>query len=138
MQQWLVSKSIVVKTNLTSASFSYRPIEDEFFKKFTFIAVGNISYRSSKKLNICAAITCNFVTERRYNLSEKRIEPYEVPLTVFQLKTSVTDTLQVFRITPIWFQMNSHSELMDFSIINLENNQRVIEDCEIIVTVFLK
>ena len=141
MISFSASKSIILKTNTPSKSITYVPVEDEFQKKISNIAVGNISYRCQPRINCCVAVTSNFVTSRRYNNIEKRIENYEVPLAVFQLKTTGAENVSVTRITPIWFDLNSKSEKLEFSLINMENDQKLELPqgvCTIMLGVFFK
>ena len=136
MYSFSASKSIILKSSTPSQLIIYRPVEDEFQKNVSAVAVGNISYRCLARINCCVAITCNFVTGRRYNNIEKRIENYEVPLTVFQLKTTGPENVSVSRITPIWFNFNAKSENLQFSLVNAENNEK-LEIQENVFTIML-
>ena len=139
MQTWVVSKSIYLSGNLNGERLFYKPVEDEFLKKFSCLAVGNVTFKTEARLNSAVAVTCNYCTERRFNFREKRVETYQVPLTVFQIKSSPPPaTLQVYRITPIWFPINNLAETLEFSFENLENAQEVKDNCSIMMTVFFK
>ena len=115
----IVSKSVLLEGNLND-KILYYPIEDEFQTKYSFLAIGNVSYRCQGKVNAAASLTCNYVTGHRYSITEKRIENYELPLTVFQVKTTTAETISVTRITPVWFQINTRSEKLEFSVCNIE------------------
>ena len=138
MQPWIVAKSIYLKANLSTETLSYRPVEDEFVKKFGYLAIGNVSFKTQARLNHAVAITCNYCTERRFNVNEKRVETYKVPLTVFQLKSSPPANVQVFRITPIWFHINTLAETLKFSCENIETGEDLTENCLIMISVFFK
>ena len=114
-----VTKSIVLKGNFKD-KIIYYPVEDEFQTKYSFLAIGNVSYRCQARVNGAAALTCNYITGRRYNVTEKRVESYELPLTVFQVKTTTPENISVTRITPVWFNINTRSEKLEFSVCNIE------------------
>lgn len=117
-----VTKSVVIKGAILDSQLIYQPIQDEFQTRFGFIAIGNISFRCQDRINVAASITCNFVTSNRYNESQKRIESYEVPLTVFNLKQA---EISVTRVTPIWFPLNTMCEKMEFRVNNIETDSRL-------------
>lgn len=114
----IVTKSIVLQGNFKD-KIIYYPIEDEFQTKYSLLAIGNVSYRCQPKVNVAAVVTCNYVTGHRYSVTEKRVENYELPLTVFQLKTT-TESVSVTRITPVWYHINSRSEKLLFSVYDAE------------------
>ena len=138
MDLWQVRKSVIVKGNLSSEKFCYRPVESEFVNKFSFIAIHTVSFRSNRKLNKAIAIKCNFVTENRFNPVNKRLESYEMPLAVFQMKTSGLDSLTVTRMTPIWFKLNALSENLEFQFENIEDDSPCDDDCLVMISVFFK
>ena len=138
MQTWVVSKSIYLSGNLNGDRLFYKPVEDEFLKKFSCLAVGNVSFKTEARLNYAVGVTCNYCTEHRFNFREKRVETYQVPLTVFQLKSTPPTTIQVFRITPVWFPITCLAERLEFSFENLENTAEVKEDCFMMMTIFFK
>ena len=137
----VVSKSIVLKANLQSEKLVYRPIEDEFQRRLSYIAISGVSYKYASHVNSALAISCNHVTARKFNNEQKRIENYEVPLTTFQVKSSnSTDNLTVQRITPVWFNINTLSENLEFSFRNIETDQPFVAlgECLVMVTVVFK
>ena len=122
MQTVLVTKSVILKGPLSKKTVYY-PIEDEFQTKFSSIALGSVSYRcQARQVNAAAALSCNYVTGHRYNEREKRVENYELPLTVFQLKSSTAEAITVSRITPVWYNINTLSEKLEFSLVNIETD----------------
>ena len=130
----IVSKSIVLKANLQSEKLVYRPIEDEFQRRLSYISISGVSYKYATRANSAIAISCNHVTSRKFNNEQKRIENYEVPLTIFQLKsTSVADNLMVSRITPVWYNINTLSEFLEFNFTNIETEQPFIPAGECII-----
>ena len=139
MQTWVVSKSIYLSGNLNGERLFYKPIEVEFVRKFSCLSVGNVSFKTEARLNSAVAISCNYCTEHRFNFREKGVEIYQVPLTVFQLKSTPPPlTLQVFRITPIWFPITSLAETLEFSFENLETGQELKDNCLMMITEFFK
>ena len=137
----VVSKSIVLKANLQNEKLVYRPIEDEFRRRFSYIAINGVSYKCATRVNSAIVITCNHVTGRKFNDEQKRVENYEVPLTTFQLKSStVADHLSVSRITPVWYNINTLSELLQFSFTNMETNHplELTGECVIMLCVLFR
>ena len=137
----VVSKSVLLKANLQSEKLVYRAIEDEFQRRLSHIAISAVSYKYTSRVNSAIAVSCNHVTARKFNNEQKRIENYEVPLTTFQLKSSnVADNLTVTRITPVWYNINTLSEMLEFSFTNIETNQPFvpIEECLVMLTVVFK
>ena len=116
-----VTKSIVLKGNFKD-KIIYYPVEDEFQTKFCYIAIGSVSYRCQARINTVAALTCNYVTGHRYSVTQRTVENYELPLTVFQMKTTTAENISVTRITPVWYNINTRSEKVEFSVSNLETN----------------
>jgi hypothetical protein len=111
-----VTKSVVLKANLKSESIIYRPIEDEFRRKqLCCLAITSVSYCCEEPINAAIAITANHVTGRKFDSKQKRIENYELPLLVFQLKTTTAENVIVSRISPVWFDINTLSETLEFS-----------------------
>ena len=137
----VVSKSIILKANLQSEKLVYRPVEEEFQRRFSYIAINGVSYKNATRVNSALALSCNHVTGRKFNNEQKRIEIYEVPLTTFQLKSSsAADNLTVSRITPVWYNINTLSELLEFSFTNMETDQpfKPLGECVIFVCVLFK
>ena len=116
-----VTKSVILKGHWKD-KIVYYPIEDEFQTKFSYLAIGSVSYRCQSRINTAVALTCNYVTGHRYNVTEKRVENYELPLTVFQIKTTAAENISVTRITPVWFNINTRSEKLEFSLTNTETD----------------
>ena len=73
-------------------------------------------------------------------MNSRRLENYELPLTIFQLKTTAQDNIVVSRITPQWFEINTLSEILEFNFINMETDQTLVLNavCDVIVGVFFK
>ena len=138
MQPWIVAKSIYLRANLNTEKLFYKPVEDEFVRKFAYLSIGNVSFKSEVRLNIAVAVTCNYCTERRYNFQSKRVETYKVPLTVFQLKSTPPAVVQVFRVTPIWFPITTLVETLEFSFENMETGEEVRDNCVMMISVFFK
>ena len=137
----VVSKSVLLKANLQSEKLVYRAIEDEFQRRLSHIAISAVSYKYASRVNSAIAVSCNHVTARKFNNEQKRIENYEVPLTTFQLKSSnVADSLTVTRITPVWYNINTLSEMLEFSFTNIETNQPFVPigECLVMLTVVFK
>ena len=80
------------------------------------------------------------MTARKYNVNSRRLENYELPLTIFQLKTTTQDNIVASRITPQWFEINTLSEILEFNFINMETDQTLVLNavCDVIVGVFFK
>ena len=43
----VVSKSIILKANLQSEKLVYRPVEEEFQRRFSYIAINGVSYKNA-------------------------------------------------------------------------------------------
>ena len=141
MLSFTISKSVVLKADLNTDKIRYRPVEDELRrKKLSYIAIGSVSYKCAARINSAVSICCNHVTSRKYNVTSRRVENYEVPLTVFQLKTTTADNLVVSRITPQWFDINTLSEIVEFNFINIETDQPLVLNgvCDVMIGVFFK
>ena len=141
MLSFTISKSVVLKADLNTDKIRYRPVEDELRrKKLSSIAIGSVSYKCAARINSAVSICCNHVTSRKYNVTSRRVENYEVPLTVFQLKTTTADNLVVSRITPQWFDINTLSEIVEFNFINMETDQPLVLNgvCAVMIGVFFK
>ena len=138
MQPWIVAKSIYLRANLSAEKVFYRPVEEEFVNKLAYLSIVKVSFKTEARLNIAVAVTCNFCTERRYNFKDKRVETYKVPLTVFQLKSSPPNVLQVFCVTPIWFPITTLTERLEFSFENMETGEEVKDNCVMMISVFFK
>ena len=54
----IVSKSIVLKANLQSEKLVYRPIEDEFQRRLSYISISGVSYKYATRANSVIAISC--------------------------------------------------------------------------------
>ena len=141
MLSFTISKSVVLKADLNTDKIRYHPVEDELRrKKLSYIAIGSVSYKCAARINSAVSICCNHVTSRKYNVTSRRVENYEVPLTVFQLKTTTADNLVVSRITPQWFDINTLSEIVEFNFINMETDQPLVLNgvCDVMIGVFFK
>ena len=115
MLPFTISKSVVLKGDLKNDKLFYKPVEDELRrKKLSYIAISSVSYKCAARINSAVSISCNHVTSRKYNVNSRRIENYELPLTIFQLKTTAQDNIVVSRITPQWFEINTLSEILEF------------------------
>ena len=141
MLPFTISKSVVLKGDLKNDKLFYKPVEDELRrKKLSYIAISSVSYKCAARINSAVSISCNHVTSRKYNVNSRRIENYELPLTIFQLKTTGQDNIVVSRITPQWFEINTLSEILEFNFINMETDQTLVLNavCDVIVGVFFK
>ena len=141
MLAFTISKSVVLKADLNSAKILYYPVEDELRrKKLSYIAISSVSYKCAARINSAVSISCNHVTARKYNVNSRRLENNELPLTIFQLKTTTQDNIVTSRITPQWFEINTLSEIVEFNFINIETDTSLVLNgvCDVMLGVFFK
>ena len=145
---------IIEQVNFSSVDFSlFRsfPFLNVRFSNFTTLgskALGNSELLSVKYIDIAVDIWSVIDNSRPiYIRSIRFYEPkltllisssgqknYEVPLTIFQLKsTNVADNLMVSRITPVWYNINTLSEFLEFNFTNIETEQPFIPAGECII-----
>lgn len=132
-------KSVQIQKNILNDNLIYKLCPSTEFSNGTWkIAIANVSFTSNEALNYICSITCNLVTAQKYSDSFQ-VEFYEQPLNSFGLKVTDTNPRSIIRFATLqWFTINSLSNELKLSIINIETNEKISRNCNVTVTVLFQ
>jgi len=133
-------KSICLKGNLQNGPIIYRPYPvNEFTSGKWLISINSILFESAIELSTTCAVTCNFSTSQK-RTKRGEITGYEMPLTVFHLKTTTSARRSIFRFTPVYYPMNSVSDELQISLLDIfaDNDVPLKLNCDLVVQILFQ
>ena len=131
-------KSVLLQANIAKEKLCYKVLPpNEFPRDKWAIAVGSLTVQTTRPLNTCAYLTCNTVTSQKLNKSFEIID-YEMPLVTFSISATEANEKKMFIFTPIWFEMNTKSNEIIFSIKDIFSERLLVEDVKIILQVYFQ
>lgn len=74
--------------------------------------------------------SCNFVKSQEFD-DNSQLQSVQVPLQSFSINKS---KYQLTRFNPIWFKINALTDILQFNIVDI-NNQEISNDFDFVVTV---
>ena len=129
-------KSVIIVGNLNrTLKYKLCPLT-EFSEGKWNLSLFSAAYScNTNDVNEICSITCNLVKAQKYNLNNE-VELYEQPLGICQIQSAVSK--KTFNYEKTWFYINSLSNELEISIINLTDQQKLSINCEMYIQLLFR
>jgi hypothetical protein len=97
------------------------------------ICVSNVCLDCKDQTGFFSTVSCNLVSDKRFNSVTKQIETYNPPIATLMLKGR-----KIVYLEKTWFTINHQCSDVLLFFNNVQTNQKLITDCEITITLLFQ